>query len=189
MFPAYAGFLEENPIHVYKTTADPDTMYHHQAMRQPDAKEFRKAMQKEWDDQLRNGNFTVMHRSEVPERATILPAVWQMRRKRDIKTRQIKKYKARLNIDGSKMKQGVYDQTYAPVVSWNSIRALLIMSTLHKWHTRQIDYVLAFPQAIEREIFINIQRGFKTDEGNIKDFVLKLHRNIYWKKQAGRVWN
>jgi hypothetical protein len=57
-------------------------MYHHQAMKQPDAEEFRKAMKKEWNDQLQNGNFT-MHRSRVPEGATILPAVWQMRRKRD----------------------------------------------------------------------------------------------------------
>jgi hypothetical protein len=89
------------------------------------------------------------------------------------------------------MKQGIhYDQTYAPVVIWNSIRALLIMSTLHKWHTRQIDYVLAFPQTpVEKEIFMDIPRGFKIDEGNTKDFVLKLYRNIYGQKQAGRVWN
>jgi hypothetical protein len=39
MFPAYAGFPEQNLILAYKTTADPDTMYHHQTMRQPDAKE------------------------------------------------------------------------------------------------------------------------------------------------------
>ena len=63
-------------------------------------------MQKEWDDQLGDGNFSVVHVSEVPEGATILPSVWQMKRKRDIKTRAVKKYKAQLNIDGSKMKQG-----------------------------------------------------------------------------------
>ena len=136
LFPNYAGYPEKDPIQLYKATVDPDTMYHHQAMKQPDADEFRKAMQREWNDQLKNKNFTVIHRSKVPEGATILPAVWQMRRKRDIKTRQIKKYKARLNIDGSRMRQGVhYDQTYAPVASWNSIRTLLIMSALHKWHT------------------------------------------------------
>jgi hypothetical protein len=76
-------------------TSDPDTMYHHQAMKQPDAEEFWKAMKKEWNDQLQNGNFTLIHRSRVLEGATILPAVWQMKRKRDIKTRRIKKYKAR----------------------------------------------------------------------------------------------
>jgi len=69
-------------------------------------------------------------------------------------TRQIKKYKARLNLDGSKMKQGQhYDQTYAPVATWNSIRTMLILAAYDGWYTRQIDYVLAFPQApIDREI-------------------------------------
>jgi hypothetical protein len=188
-FPTYAGFPEEDPIYAYTATSDPDTMYHHQAMKQPDAEEFRKAMKKEWNDQLQNGNFTMIHRSRVPEGATTLPAVWQLRRKRDIKTRGIKKYKARLNIDRFRMKQGVhYDQTYAPVASWKSIRTLLIMSILHRWHTKQIDDVLAFPQApVEREIFMQISRGFVVEGGNTKDFVLQLHRNVYGQKQAGRV--
>ena len=191
MFPTYADETGPDPLHILKATTDPDTMYLHQAMKEPDAEEFKKAMQKEWDDQLSNGNFTIHHRSEVPEGATVLPAVWQMKRKRDIKTRRIKKYKARLNIDGSRMRPGIhYDQTYAPVVSWNSIRTLLVMSALHKWHTRQIDYVLAFPQApVEREIWMEIPKGFHIKEGNSKDYVLQLHRNVYGQKQAGRVWN
>jgi hypothetical protein len=190
MFPAYAGQEEEHPLMAYKTTSDPDTMYHHQAMKEPDRDEFRKAMQKEWTDQLENGNFSVIHRTEVPEGATVLPAVWQMKRKRDILTRKIKKYKARLNIDGSRMKQGQhYDQTYAPVASWNSIRTLLIMSALNNWHTRQIDYVLAYPQApVERQIFMEIPKGFQVEGENSKDYVLELHRNVYGQKQAGRVW-
>jgi hypothetical protein len=50
---------------------------------------------------------------------------------------------------------------------------------------KTIDYVLAFPEApVEREIFMNIPRGFKIDEGNTKDFVLKLHRNIYGQSLA-----
>ena len=190
MFPAYAGQEEEHPLMAYKATSDPDTMYHHQAMKEPDRDEFWKAMQKEWTDQLENGNFSVIHRTEVPEGATVLPAVWQMKRKRDILTRKIKKYKARLNIDGSRMRHGVhYDQTYAPVASWNSIRTQLIMSAMHDWHTRQIDYVLAFPQApVEREIYMKIPRGFSVTDGQQDDYVLKLHRNVYGQKQAGRVW-
>jgi len=191
MFPNYAGEPEQDPLKVFKATADPDTMYMHEAMRQKDAAEFRKAMLKEWKDQFENGNFSIIHRSKVPEGATVLPAVWQMKRKRDIRTRQIKKYKARLNLDGSKMKQGKhYDQTYAPVANWNSIRTLLTVSALHGWHTRQIDYVLAFPQApIEREIFMKIPAGFTVEEGySNKDYVLQLHRNVYGGKAASRTW-
>ena len=54
LFPNYAGYPEKDPIQVYKATVDPDTMYHHQAMKQPDAEQFRKAMQREWNDQLKN---------------------------------------------------------------------------------------------------------------------------------------
>ena len=118
-----------NPLAAFKATAsDPDTMYLHEAMREPDRAEFLKAMRKEIDDQMGNGNFTIVPRSSVPKEKSILPTVWQMKRKRDIKTRQVKKWKARLNIDGSRMKQGVhYDQTYAPVASWSSVHLLLTM--------------------------------------------------------------
>ena len=38
-------------IQIYKATSDPDTLYYHQAMKQPDADKFREAMAKEWEDQ------------------------------------------------------------------------------------------------------------------------------------------
>ena len=148
-------------------------------------------MQKEIDDRMRDKNFSVILKSELPQGATVLPAVWQLRRKRDIKTRKIKKYKARLNIDGSRMQKGVhYDQSYAPVASWNSIRMLLTMTAVHGWHTKQLDYVAAFPQApIERELYMKVPRGVEVEGGNSEDHVLKLHKNTYGQKNAGRVWN
>ena len=120
-------------------------------------------MQKEVEDQVANGNFSIVHKSEVPKGGTVLPAVWQMKRKRDIRTRTIKKWKARLNIDGSRMQKDVhYEHTYSPVASWNSIRMLLIMTAVHGWHTKQLDYVLAFPQApVEKELYMKIPRGFE----------------------------
>jgi Reverse transcriptase (RNA-dependent DNA polymerase). len=163
MHPDWNAYDEPGGPLAMKASADPDTMYHHQAMREPDKDEFKKAMQKEIDDQLENGNFEIIKREEVPEGATILPAVWQMKRKRDILSRQVKKWKARLNVDGLRMKKGVhYDQTYAPVASWSSIRTLLALTAIHNWHTVQLDYVLAFPQApVEEEIYMEIPRRAK----------------------------
>jgi len=69
----------EHPLFAYKAKSDPNTMYLHEAMRQPDRKEFVKAMDKELQDQLDHGNFTVVHKSTVPEGATVLPTVWAMR--------------------------------------------------------------------------------------------------------------
>jgi hypothetical protein len=41
-------------------------------------------MQKEIDDQMENDNFEIIKRKEVPKGATTLPAIWKMKRKRDI---------------------------------------------------------------------------------------------------------
>ena len=184
--------IESNPLLALKAVSDPDTMYLHEAMREPDWKNFQQAMQKEVDDQMKNGNFSIIKRSDVPKGKTILPAVWQMKRKRDIRTRRIKKYKARLNLDGSRQRKGIhYDQTYAPVTSWKFIRLLLILIIKCGWHSRQIDYVLAFPQApIERELYMFIPKGFDIEgiEGCNKDYVLRVHRNVYGQCQASRVW-
>ncbi len=106
-------------------------------------------------------------------------------------TGRIKKYKARCNIDGSRQVYGRdYDQTYAPVASWNSVRMLLAMTLLHRWHTQQLDYVLAYPQArVERDLYMNLPKGYKIDGvTNSNEYVLKIHKNIYGQKQAGRVW-
>ena len=178
-------------MHAMKATADPDTLYYHEAMKEPDADKFKEAMLKEWVDQEANNNFSIIPISQVPEGKSILPAVWQMRRKREVSTGKIKKYKARMNLDGSRMKKGIdYELTYAPVVRWSSIRLALILSILNDWHTVQLDYVHAFPQApVEKEIHMKIPAGIQLVDGNNKDFCLKMHRNIYGQRQAGRVWN
>jgi hypothetical protein len=112
----------------YKATSDPDTMYLHEAMKEPDADKFVKEMLKEVMDQMGNKNFSIIPRSEVLKGENILSTVWQMKRKRNIKTRKIKKYKARLNINGSRMEKGIhYWDTYAPVASWNFIRLYLTL--------------------------------------------------------------
>ena len=77
MFPNYE--LDQDQVYALKATADPDTMYLHEAMREPDKAKFTDAMQKEIDDQLENNNYDIVKRSEVPEDASILPAVWQMK--------------------------------------------------------------------------------------------------------------
>eukprot|EP00978_Attheya_sp_CCMP212_P012813 scaffold32019_cov54-Attheya_sp.AAC.4 len=104
-------------------------------------------------------------------------------------TRKVKKWKARLNIDGSKVRQGIdYQETYAPVASRNSIQLLLTLTAVHGWHSTQLDYVLAFPQApVEKELYMKIPRGFEIEGEDPNEYILKLHRNVYGQKQSGRV--
>ena len=184
----------EQHLLAYKASTDPDTMYYHQAMKEPDKEQFLTAINKECEAHYKEGNYK-LKRSELPEGATLLSSVWQMKRKRKPSTGEISKYKARMNVDGSKMIKGLhYEETYAPVVQWATIRFFMTMATLNNWHTRQLDFVLAYTQAdIERDLYMKLPPGFtipgKTfTEQERKEYVLKLEKNLYGQKQAGRVW-
>jgi hypothetical protein len=80
-------------------------------------------MHQEIDAHTKGGNWEIMRRRHIPNTATVLPAVWSMKRKRRISDRKVYKWKARLNIDGSRQIQGLhYQDTYSPVVSWSTTR-------------------------------------------------------------------
>ena len=90
-------------------------MYLHQAMKEPDWDQFIAAMVEELEAQLKGKNFSLILRSHIPKGATILLAVWQMKRKCCIQSREVYKWKAHLNIDGSHQVKGRdYWDTYAP---------------------------------------------------------------------------
>ena len=173
----------------FAASSDPDTLYWHQAMKQPDAEEFRKAAIKEFNDHCEKKHWVIIDRSEVPPGKNVLPAVWSMKRKRNILTRKVIKYKARLNIHGGKQVFGEdYNETYSPVVSWMTIRFFLILSLICGWKTKQIYFVLAFPQAnIEQDMYMELPTGIIPKDPN-KDYVLFLRKNLYGQKQASRVF-
>ncbi len=181
---------EQHPMLAFAASADPDTMYYHEAMREPDRAKFIKAMEKEVKSHTENEVWELVPRSSVPPGTKILPAVWAMKRKRRIATREVYKWKARLNIDGSKQEEGVnYWETFSPVASWAAIRMVLITILIHGWFTKHINFVLAYTQAdAECQLYMAIPKGFEVqDEG--QDYVLKLKKNLFGQKQAGRVWN
>lgn len=165
-------------------------MYLHKALAQPDKPEFLRAMKKEIDSQTKNGNWKIVLRTQVPSGMKVLPAVWAMRRKRRISDGSIYKWKARLNVDGGKQERGVnYWETYAPVAQWSSIRLILIMTAYKGWSTRQMDFVQAYPQApAETKLYMEVPKGFHIGDEKGK-YVLRLVKNIYGQKQAGRVWH
>ena len=59
-----------------KATADPDTMYWQEAMKEPEQEEYVKASIKEVEDPMGNGIFSIVPTSEVPEGVKPLPMVW-----------------------------------------------------------------------------------------------------------------
>jgi hypothetical protein len=97
-----AQHLPENPLLAFKAVrqSNPDTMYLWQAMKQPDWAQFKQTMQEEVNAHTINGHWKLIKRSDLPKGATILPAVWSLKGKRRISTREIYKWKARLTVDG-----------------------------------------------------------------------------------------
>jgi hypothetical protein len=92
---SYAEDIADSaPIFAFVASADPDTMYLHQAMREPDRAQFIAAMEEEVGQHSANGNWTLMLRSQVPEGVPVIPAVWALKRKRRIGTREVYKWKA-----------------------------------------------------------------------------------------------
>jgi hypothetical protein len=111
-----------NPISM-AAMSDPDTIYYHETLHQPDKQNFIEAMAREIDDHNEKGHWRLIRRSKLPSVTRVLPSVCAMRPKRELSTGEVIKFKARLNVDGSKQQAGIdYDQTYAPVASWLSVR-------------------------------------------------------------------
>ena len=180
----------EDPI-AFAATTNPDILYWDQAMKAPDRDKFLEAVKVELDGHEQMGNYEPIPIDEVPKGMKLLDMVWSMRRKRRIKTQEVYKWKARLNVHGGQQEHGVhYWDTYAPVVTWQTVRFFLILSLLMGWRSRQLDFVMAYPQApAEMPLYLRLPQGYKRKGMTRKTHVLKLKRNVYGQKQAIRVWN
>jgi hypothetical protein len=164
----------------FSATSDPDIMYWHQAMQQPDKHKFIKAAEREVKSHVDNEHFVLMKRPSLPKGTKVLALVWSMKRKRRIVLREIYKWKARLNFHGEQQEHGVnFWEMYYPVIKWFSNRLFLVTSILKAWDTRQIDFMLAFPQVgVKCDIFMEMLVGF----------VLKGNKKLYclWNKHVNR---
>lgn len=112
----------------------------------------------------------------------------------------ISKWKAHLNVHGSKPQHGVnYWETYAPVVNL-MVRIVLALSLLHGYHPRQVDFAQAFTQApLDCPIFMEIPAGFgitdnklvftnEATHNNTKNSCTAPFKNMYGLKQASNNW-
>ena len=181
---------EIHPISLL-SKVDQDTMYWDQAIKAKDSNQFVKAAIDEIQSHVDNKHWVTVLLEDIPKGIKILDCVWSMKRKRRLLTNEIYKHKARLNIHGGQQELGVnYWETYAPVVTWAAIRLLLVLLIICGWYSVQIDFVLAYPQApVDCDLYMRIPKGFTIDGVTRETHALKLLKNLYGQKQAGRVWN
>ena len=128
-----------------------------------------------------------MHKKDLPPGANVLPGTWALKVKR-FPDGRFRKFKARYCVRGDKQLEGIdYFQTYAPVVSWLTVRMLLIASAVGNFVTIQVDYANAFAQAnLEKAIYLKLPPGCTGKYG--EDTVLKLNKSLYGLKQAAICW-
>ena len=126
--------------------------------------------------------------------------VWSMKCKRN-PVREVIKYKVCFCMHGGQTKEGVhYTNTFSPVVTWMTICFLLILSLVHNWHTHQIDFVLAYPNAkVSHALYMLVPDKLKVQNGKLQidksapppwqqKCKMKLLQNLYGLKDAGATW-
>ena len=101
---------------------------------------------------------------------------------------EVIKHKARLVVKGYSQRKGIdYEEVYAPVVRFETIRILISLAALKKWQIHHLDVKSAFLNGEIREVIHMKQpEGFlvKGKEGH----VLRLKKALYGLKQAPRGW-
>eukprot|EP00957_Ditylum_brightwellii_P158611 12072727-Ditylum_brightwellii.AAC.1 len=66
---------------------------------------------------------------------------------------------------------------------------ILAVAILNAWATRQVDVAMAYPQVdIEFDLYMHLPHRVQMSDGSRGIHVLKLLKNVYGQKQAGRVW-
>jgi hypothetical protein len=96
----------------------------------------------------------------------------------------IEKYKARFVTRGFSQKEGIdYEETFAPVARYTSIRTIIALAANMKWKLHQMDVKTAFLNGIiEEEVYIEQPQGFEVEDRN--SHVCRLKKALYGLKQA-----
>ena len=178
---------ELSPFSLSSDSNDSYTM--REMLRQPDKAEFIAAMGLKVNDHVTRNHWKMIKKTQMKAGVKPILGIWSFKRKRK-PDGEIIKYKARLCAHGGMTQWGInYCETFSPVVNWMSIRMLLILAVVFNLPTECIDFTLAFPQAtLDVDIYMSIPQGFNVDEGNRKDYVLKLIKSLYGLKDASRRW-
>ena len=188
-------------VHIYQTSVANNKVFNlSEMLKLPDKMEFVKAMHVEVDSMFKEKIWKAVPRKEMldynaAERSKgieikrhQLMMICPFKRKRR-SDRTLTKYKARLCCHGGQQEHGVnYWNTYAPVVSWSSIRILMTLARLNNMYTKSVDFVQAFPQAaVKSNIYLHNPPGVILSNNN-GESVLKLLKNLYRLKDAGLTW-
>jgi hypothetical protein len=163
------------------TPREPDPTSVADALSRPDAAEWQAAIDEELASCM---HFGVWEASELPPGKQALPSRLLFERKRD------GRYKVRLVAGGHRQRHGLdFEDTYAPVCSYRTMRMMLAVCAREGLEMRQLDVRTAFLNGeLEEEVYMRPPAGCEHLVSGSRRF-LRLHRALYGLRQAGRAWN
>jgi hypothetical protein len=141
-------------------------------------------MMEEYQSIMKNDVWEVVPR---PEGKSVVTSKWIYKIKHAADG-SIEKYKARFVARGFSQKEGEdYDETFALVARYTSIRSIISIASVMGWKLHQMDVKIAFLNGvIEEEVYIEKPQGFVIH--GKESHVCKLKKALYGLKQAPRAW-
>ena len=115
-------------------------------------------MIEEYQSIMKNNVWDVVPR---PEGKSVVSYKWNYKIKH-VADGSIEKYKARFVAQGFSQKEGIdYEETFAPVARYTSIRSLLALAAMMKWKIHQMDVKTAFLNGVvEEEVYVEHPLSF-----------------------------
>ena len=146
-----------------------------EALNSSEKNEWRKAMEEEVKSMHKND---VWELDEPPQDRQVIGSKWVFKRKIDSGT-SVERYKARLVTQGFTQKPGLdYDETFCPVVRFESLRILAAMAVQDGLILHQMDVTSAFLNGtLSEEVYMKQPEGF-IEKGK-ENLVCKLKHSIY----------
>eukprot|EP00052_Salpingoeca_macrocollata_P022116 m.191253 g.191253 ORF g.191253 m.191253 type:complete len:1065 (-) comp21721_c0_seq12:767-3961(-) len=177
--------------------AIPDEPTLSQALASPDREHWLTAMAAELHNLESTGTFRAMNRSDVPSGCKILRSKFVLRVKRDDRG-EVVRHKARIVVLGCQQEPGDYGQTYAPVVTMQTLRVMFAVAVQNGLTLYGYDCTAAFLNSeLKEDIYCYPPSGLSAalgpdyggDGGDSQHTVWKLQRTLYGLKQAPKNWH
>ena len=164
---------------------NPDPKTYKQAMRSEDSERWKEAMTEEYNSLSKHNTWDLV---DLPAGKNLVGSKWVYKTKLN-SFGEIDRFKARLVAQGYSQEYGIdFNEVFAPVARYKSIRSLLAVSNQHNLEVHQMDVVSAFLNGkLEEEIYMQQPEGFVDQKNPGK--VCRLNTSLYGLKQSARCWN
>ncbi len=118
----------------------------------------------------------------------VIGSKWVFKRKTNADG-SLERYKARLVAQGFSQQLGLdYDETFSPVIRFESLRGLIVIAVQKDLKLHQLDVTAAFLNGVlQEDVYMEQPEGFVV-EGK-ESLVCKLKHSLYGLKQSPRCWN